>query len=236
MGGRAISRAYLLFFALIVLVAVVAQVALAGSGGGPRATESASLTKQVKNLKQRVAALEARGGVPGPTGPSGPLGPSGAVGAAGTDTSAPAGLVSFFERGSCPSGWTELTTARGRYLVGRVAGGTLGGTVGTALTNLQDRPVGRHTHGVSDPGHSHGVTDPGHSHFFSIEQGATDASSQVGEFQDTAEPTIFFDVDQTSPALTGITINSATTGITIDNTGTPGTNAPYLQLLVCKKA
>jgi hypothetical protein len=194
-GRYVVSRAHLLFLAVIVLVAVVAQVALAGSSGdGPRATESASVKKQIKKLKQRVAALEARASVP-------------------------AGQVSFFNLGSCPSGWTQLTTARGRYLVGKVAGGTGGGTVGTALSDLENRAVGLHTHGV---------TDPGHSHFFSIQQGATDASDQTGEFQDTAMVTIFSDIDQTSAALTGITINNAGS--------VAGTNAPYLQLLVCQKS
>jgi len=202
-----------MFLALIVLVAVVAQVALAGSSDGPRATESASVTKQVKKLKRRVAALEARASVPGPQGPSG------LPGEPGTAASAPAGQVSFFNLGSCPSGWTELTTARGRYLVGRVAGGTLGGTVGTALSNLQNRAVGLHTHGVTDPGHFHNSI---------IDQGATDATDQTGEFQDTAMPTIFSDFDQTTIGFTGLTINNAGS--------VAGTNAPYLQLLVCQKS
>jgi hypothetical protein len=136
----------------------------------------------------------------------------------GQNTSAPAGAVSFFNLPACPSGWTELTAARGRYIVGLPVGGTLAGTAGTALTDLESRAVGQHTHGV---------TDPAHSHFFGIDQGATDASSQVGEFQDTAEPTIFSDVDQTSLASTGITINNAGT--------VAGTNSPYIQLLVCQK-
>lgn len=144
--------------------------------------------------------------------------PQGAPGTPGQNTSAPAGAVSFFNLPACPSGWTELTAARGRYIVGLGVGGTLAGTAGTRLTDLESRAVGQHTHGV---------TDPGHRHFFAIDQGATDASSQVGEFQDTAEPTIFSDIDQTSPASTGITINDAGT--------VAGTNSPYIQLLVCQK-
>jgi hypothetical protein len=147
-----------------------------------------------------------------------PQGPQGPPGTPGQNTSAPAGAVSFFNRPACPSGWTELTAARGRYIVGIPVGGTLAGTAGTALTDLEDRAVGQHTHGV---------TDPGHRHFFGIDQGATDTSNQVGEFQDTAEVTIFSDVDQTSTASTGITVNNAGT--------VAGTNSPYIQLLVCQK-
>ena len=53
----------------------------------------------------------------------------------------PSGAIMFFNLASCPSGWTELTAARGRYLVGLTSGGTLAGTAGTALTNLENRAV-----------------------------------------------------------------------------------------------
>jgi len=46
----------------------------------------------------------------------------------------PSGAVIFFNLASCPQGWRELTSARGRYIVGLPAGGTLGATVGTALS------------------------------------------------------------------------------------------------------
>ena len=71
-------------------------------------------------------------------GMTGPRGAGGASGAPGQDAIAPAGAVMFFNLASCPSGWTELTSARGRYLVGRPSGGALAGTQGTALTNLAD--------------------------------------------------------------------------------------------------
>ena len=61
----------------------------------------------------------------------------------------PSGAVMSFNLASCPSGWTELISARGRYIVGLPAGGTLGGTSGTALSNLENRPTGNHTHSLS---------------------------------------------------------------------------------------
>ena len=48
----------------------------------------------------------------------------------------PAGTVAYFNRASCPSGWSALASAQGRFLVGLPAGGTLAGTVGSALANL----------------------------------------------------------------------------------------------------
>lgn len=155
-----------------------------------------------------VTASKIAAGV-SPTGPPGPPGQN------GTNGTAPAGGVMFFNLASCPSGWTELTTGRGRYIVGRPSGGTLAGTAGTALTNLENRPVGQHNHPITDPGHTHtteigiGVTDD-------INGLGLDLAQQAGE--------LFFDSD------------SATTGITVNNAGSvAGTNAPYLQLLVCQK-
>jgi len=58
----------------------------------------------------------------------------------------PSNTVIFYNGTSCPSGWTELTSARGRYLVGLPLSGTLAGTAGTALSNLENRPVGQHNH------------------------------------------------------------------------------------------
>ncbi len=70
-----------------------------------------------------------------------------------TQTSAasalPASMVSFFNLTACPTGWTELTTARGRVITGLPLSGTLAGTVGTAFTNLEDKT---HTHSFTPAG------------------------------------------------------------------------------------
>src|SRR3989344_7599396 len=81
------------------------------------------------------------------------------ISTAGTSTlSVPSGAIIFTDLASCPSGWAEVTSARGRYLVGLPSAGTLAAATGTALTNLENRPVGQHTHDISDPGHSHTVS------------------------------------------------------------------------------
>jgi len=121
----------------------------------------------------------------------------------------PSGAVAFFNMASCPSGWTALTGARGRYLVGLPSGGTLAGASGTVLTDLESRPVGQHNHTITDPGHTHNYSGGGT---------LLRASSGIN----TAIP---------SAGSTGI----ANTGISVDNTGIAGTNAPYTQLLVCQK-
>lgn len=73
----------------------------------------------------------------------------------------PSGAVQFFDRTTatgCPSGWTELTAARGYHLTGLVASGTRGVAVGTALTDQEDRH------------HVHTIT---HDHTFTVVSGAT---------------------------------------------------------------
>ncbi|MEK9143085.1 MAG: hypothetical protein AAB481_00435, partial [Patescibacteria group bacterium] len=69
------------------------------------------------------------------------------------------GSIVFYNGTSCPTGYNEVTGARGRTVVGLPAAGTLAGTVGTALTNLEDRT---HTH--TGPSHTH--TGPSHTHTY----------------------------------------------------------------------
>ena len=67
-----------------------------------------------------------------------------------------------------PTSWSELTTARGRCIVGVPSGGTDGATQGTALTDNQNKSKsiahthsgGAHTH--TGPSHKHGITGLGH--------------------------------------------------------------------------
>src|SRR5688500_7198572 len=107
-------------------------VALSGSAYAVGKVGSNGIKREaVKSKHVDDGSLLAEDFAPGQL-PAGPQGPPGAPGAPG----APAGAVSFFNLAACPSGWTELTGARGRYLVGVPSGGTLGGTAGTALTNL----------------------------------------------------------------------------------------------------
>ena len=120
----------------------------------------------------------------------------------------PAGAVMFSNLAACPIGWTELTGARGRYLVGLPGSGTLAGTAGTALADLENRAVGLHNHGITDPKHRHWVNGTG---------GPQEVDWLIGT------------------AASGNWLVD-TTGITINDEGTTaGTNAPYLQLLVCQK-
>lgn len=122
------------------------------------------------------------------------------------------GIIAPFAT-TCPTGWTEYTSARGRYIVGTPLSGTIAGTAGTALTNLEDRAVGQHNHGVTDPGHGHSLSGVRTS-----ADGGGGTGDAAGQGGNTAS------------------VTSNTTGISINNSGSvAGTNAPYIQLTYCQK-
>lgn len=139
---------------------------------------------------------------------------AGGLGSWQTPSAVPTGAVMFFNLSSCPSGWTDYSSAQGRYLVGKLPGGTLGATVGTAFTvDQENRPVGQHAHSITDLGHIHSVDT------WSPGTGADRGNNLTNQAQRPIN---------TASAVTGISVNA--TGTTV------GTNAPYIQLLACQKS
>lgn len=159
------------------------------------------------------------GRVVGATGPQGAPGAAGAAGIAGV---APSGAVLHFDLPSCPAGWSPYAAAAGRTIVGTPAGGTNGAQVGTALGDQENRAVGQH---------SHGVTDPGHTHLADMAAQVSAGNVVPRTFQGNADlqnPGDAFDIDlPTQASVTGITVNDAGS--------VAGTNAPYVQLITCRK-
>jgi microcystin-dependent protein len=109
---------------------------------------------------------------------------------------------------------------------GTAAGVLTGYTIGTT-GGVQSSAIGvvnlpAHNHGVTDPGHTHGVTDPGHAHgpgagVYFVNYSATVTASTI---QDGGGASFYWTpTTATATAVTGITVNSATTGITTQNTG-----------------
>lgn len=81
---------------------------------------------------------------------------------------------------------------------------------GHALTQAQ-LPSFNMTGTVTDPGHTHGVTDPGHNHKFANSPNPNGNYASNGYTTPDATP-------ESSPTLrstTGISVNSATTGISV---------------------
>lgn len=157
----------------------------------------------------------------------------------------PAGMVSAFN-GACPAGWTEVSAAQGRAIVGLPSGGTLAGTVGTALTNLQDKT---HTHTYTDVvNHTHtvNVTDPGHNHTQNSfaprivnsgtagtvgVQGASTASNASASNSATTATNI-----SSTTGVTAATVNPGG-GVATGTTATKATSdvISYIQFRICQK-
>lgn len=77
----------------------------------------------------------------------------------------PSGMIAFFP-GSCPTGWSEYTSLRGRVVIGTPSGGTGEGTVGTALTDLSSRSISEvvaHQHAI-DPTSTTSTSESSHTH------------------------------------------------------------------------
>ncbi len=169
--------------------------------------------------------------------------------------SVPSGMIAFFAGSACPSGWTEYTAARGRAIVGLVASGTAAGTVGTALTDKQDKThthtgpshthtystVIAHTHSVDPPSttsssggsHSHGITDSGHTHSIMASRSSASGSETgdgfaLGNYITSGASTtgIIINADGSHTHTTDITsFTSDSTGSASGTTAADGTGA-----------
>jgi len=169
--------------------------------------------------------------------------------------STPAGTIAYFDLTACPSGWSDVPGAKGRYLVGTQNATNKNLTVGQALSDGENRAVGLHNHGVSDPGHAHGVWDPGHAHGVYDPGHAHQSYSYLPSWVPNHPQGWSLGVPSgpldgwawygTTPSGTGIGIYGSGTGIGIYGSGTgisiinsgsvAGTNAPYIEFLVCRK-
>ncbi len=157
----------------------------------------------------------------------------------------PSGAIMLFDLAACPVGWSELPDAQGRAIVGMPAGGNVKGTVGTALSDMEDRA---HAHTV-DPSGVNSTTSGAHSH-----------TTDIGNFSSSSWgwPTIPVQPSSSSyyvPRFTGSSghshsvnpppTQSSTNGNHAHGVDIPPTNStaaatsdviPYIQLLVCKKS
>src|SRR3989338_829675 len=137
----------------------------------------------------------------------------------------PSGAVMFFVTSACPSGWTELTTARGRYVVGLPTAGTMNATAGTVLSDQENRVVGQHLHSVDPPSTSTDTTGS-HQHGRNTDNdvggnlwsGWTGGDAGLGHTYTDAAGSHSHSVDIAA-------FNSVNSG------SIAGTNAPYIQLL-----
>lgn len=158
----------------------------------------------------------------------------------------PAGTVAFFDRTDCPAGWQPLEAAQGRTLVGRPAGGSLGGTRGTPLLDLE---IPAHVHHLS--GAPLIEAHPSHVHWWSIlwpdlewttyssdytvhsifQWGDGIGSDGSGTYPFAAAPdTTFATSPQGGHSHAGPSLN-----LMSSDSGTAGF-LPYIQLTACRKS
>jgi hypothetical protein len=154
---------------------------------------------------------------------------------AGSGSAAPANAIAWF-RVSCPSGWSEYTAARGRYVVGVPAGGTVEAAVGTALTDQENRNMPLHSHENPTFTHTHSVTIQDHGH--NLPRMAPNSNYQVaaGSGAQVQNPNSTGSTIDTLPTPTTQTTGSASPSLIVNDYGyVSGTTAPYVQLYLCKK-
>ncbi len=155
--------------------------------------------------------------------------------------SMPSGAVVFFEAVDCPSGWSPLSAARGRVVVGLPLAGAPGGVSGASLTDLDHlfhyhsvpslvwtEAAQPHNHtwavldGVTRIWRSH-ASDSGMVELIDWGDGIDDAGSGIYPFA-SVPGTIFY----TSR------VNTHTHSAYLHGTAADHT-MPYLQLLACEK-
>jgi microcystin-dependent protein len=134
----------------------------------------------------------------------------------------PLGLIGMFEGliSNIPDGWVLCDGSNGtpdlrdKFIIGSSVDS--GGESVTSITGVNTKTGGSKDAIVVE--HTHGITDPGHSHSYQNRDTAQDTSSG----------------SNTRPrALMNQTTGFSTTGITINSTGSSGTNAnlpPYYAL------
>jgi len=166
--------------------------------------------------------------------------------------------ITFFVE-ACPDGWSEYTGLRGRYPVGVPSGGTILGTVGTAMSNSEARAVGQHTHTFSGAAlsahghvfagdalgtHTHKMRGYNSSSDNNVPTNATLSNAEGGSTQLYRQVTPNVDMRAGSntsdsggtPAGTNATTTGGTPAGTNANSGSvASTNAPYIQLVPCTK-
>lgn len=154
----------------------------------------------------------------------------------------PVGAVLFFTLPSCPEGWSESSDARGRIVVGLTSGGTLRGTVGDALGDLEDRGhvqfVLQRTVGTTPhPGMTHQVDPPSWptTEFNSVQSAVAGVLDEHRFIASRARHGHTLDIPQFTSGASGP--HQHEVAISQARTGASSVQAvlPYVQLLACRK-
>lgn len=119
--------------------------------------------------------------------------------------SVPTGSIMFFDLATCPAGWSAFGGLEGRVPVGLGSGGTLGGTVGTALAAGGGRSINQvpsHTHSINPPNRT---TTGGGAHTHVIDPPSTNTTLGQGNHSHTG-----------TTGSTGVTLEMSNGGFSTD--------------------
>jgi microcystin-dependent protein len=120
-------------------------------------------------------------------------------------------------RGRVTAGRDNMGGSAASRLTSTTVDATKLGSAGGAQTHALTSGEGpTHTHTVTDAGHTHAVTDAGHNHDVSV---SAAASVAPGANTVVAPGTPGSSPISSSTDTTGLTVNSATTGISLGNSG-----------------
>lgn len=117
-----------------------------------------------------------------------------------------------------------LVGAGSAYAVGATGGQTsVTPTITVAGTSLSVAQLPSYNLTVTDPGHSHGITDPGHVH--GIISGDAIITGTFGYTPGASLASTMGTIgNQIQSAVTGVTVNNATTGISVASGGSGSTH------------
>jgi hypothetical protein len=131
---------------------------------------------------------------------------------------------------SCPSGSSDSGSTGGFYLTGLLPGDNVVNGIGTYLSDQENRATGAHTHTIAAVNHQHSITETAHTHPYTQYTSAASNTYQAG-----VNANISFTQGYTTYG-TSVTpsVSSVAPVLSLASYGVAGTNAPYVQLRLCK--
>lgn len=179
---------------------------------------------------------------------AGPTCPAGYLSANGTSLLRAGRYANLFSAlgtswGTADGTHFNIPDLRGRFLRGvdggaardpdrasRTASAT-GGATGDAVGTVQVDQYVSHSHGLTQSPHSHGITDPGHVHSYiyrtsNLGPGGSPGGGDTDRGLDT-------NTNNTASATTGVTVNSASITISVNNAGGNETRPTNADVTYC---
>ncbi|MCA9565456.1 MAG: hypothetical protein KC561_18290 [Myxococcales bacterium] len=150
------------------------------------------------------------------------------------------GTIWYFDLTACPTGWSEVTAARGRFLVGSFSS-DVGYTSGTALTNVENRA---HTHNFNPTSVTTNITGS-HDHTFNAPDTATgtalgsyDTSDWIGANRNNnfaiPDHTHSYDPGPQDSSTDGNHSHTLNISNFASGSASISQEMPYIQLLLCQ--